>query len=119
MGIDVSIELDIWQVTPEDAKYFWDNADRGHLWEGAGIAPYATYRLVPEAFDCNGSHVSAAELRKRLPCALRLLEQRARPIYKGDDEMIDGLRRRFIDFVDFCEEIEKRTGEPVKVIASV
>lgn len=90
---------------------------KGYLREAYHGGPYATRHLCPEAFWEGGSHVWAAVLKKRLPQALVLTEERLRTLYKSSDVEIEKVKQSFRDFVALCEEKEKETGEPVLIVA--
>jgi hypothetical protein len=96
-------------------------SDVTSLWEAHHGEPYATHFLVAEAFEDMGHPVAvrAATLRERLPQALRLADKRARRIYGiAKPEDIGWLLRRFEQFVEVCERIERDSGLPVDISAT-
>jgi hypothetical protein len=93
----------------------------GYLREAYHGAPYATKFLCREAFESAACRapISAEVLRRRLPEALRLVEERERQVYEETDEHeIELIRQSFRDFVALCEAKEEETGEPVTIVAS-
>jgi hypothetical protein len=73
--------------------------------------------LAKEAFHPEeGEPIPAAVLRSRLNVAIELAKQTM--IEAGDSErQIEHAIRGYTAFVEFCEQKEKETGEPVTVIA--
>jgi hypothetical protein len=96
----------------------------GYLREAYHGEPYATHVLVPEAFDHDryphGAPIAAAELRARLPEALRVAEERERVVYHHDRFHLHTrlTRQSFRNFVELCERKERETGEPCTISAS-
>ena len=64
------------------------------------------------------AQIAAATLRERLPEALRLVAIRERDLYgETSAEEIQAIRDSYTTFVEYCERIEKLTGQPVTVVA--
>src|SRR5580765_3801213 len=77
--------------------------------------------LCREAFESRSvaAQIPAATLKERLPKALRLAEEHERG--RGGHRLEDYTERlleRYRGFVALCEEKEKETGEPVKIIVN-
>lgn len=58
------------------ADYGFDAGNVGYLREPIHGEPYATKALVPEAFRYGRARITAADLRKRLPDALHIVDAR-------------------------------------------
>jgi len=107
----------------EEQHEAWTSAaagHRGYLREAYHGEPYATRHLVPEAFegDCR-ARIPAATLRERLPETLRLAEIRQRQIYgAATREEIRPVLDSYTAFVELCERMERKTGQPVEIVAS-
>ena len=81
--------------------------------------PYATKRLVPEAFMFGRAPITAAVLQKRLPDVLHVAETREREVYGVTDaEDIDRVLKSYRDFVALCAQKEFETGHSCLIIAS-
>lgn len=122
MGIDIYAH---WKGQSEDEKAVqWQqwlsivSGSTGYLREAYHGVPYATQYLCAEAFDAGAAEISAAVLRKRLPHTLVLVERRMRRIYKSKMKAIEEVQQSFTDFVALCEQKEKETGQPVRILAS-
>lgn len=122
MGIDIYAryrgqpqeELD------EQSSYYMTGAGGGvgYLREAYHGQPYVTRFLVGEAFATGEAAIRAALLRERLPEARRLAEVRLRQVYQEtDDREIRSTQDNYTAFVEFCERIERETGEPALIIA--
>jgi hypothetical protein len=92
----------------------------GYLREAYRGGAFATWHLVPEAFEApDGVQIYAAVLRERLPEALRLAEERQHIVYGATTaEEIEPTLQSYRDFVELCERVERETGAPVTVVAS-
>jgi hypothetical protein len=90
----------------------------GYLREAYHGEPYATRHLCAEAFAEGEAAIPAATLRERLPQTLILAEERERRLYGGKEEDIRAVKQSFSDFVSLCEQKERETGVPVRIIAS-
>jgi len=123
MGIDIYARWKDQTGEEEEAQYKSGfDATVGHvgyLREAYHGEPYATRYLVSEAFESGHAYIPAKRLRARLPETLRLAEERERTIYgaKTTDE-IEPTLRSYTAFVELCERMEAKTGQPVKIIAS-
>lgn len=122
MGIDIYVH---WRGQTNKAKDKQSAAwltncagGTGYLREAYHGTPYATTFLFTEAFKTGEAQIKAAVLKKRLPHALALVEERERKLYQSTDKEIEGVKQSFRAFVALCEEKERETGEPVLVIAS-
>lgn len=123
MGIDIYTRFN--GMTKEEEKKQYTGfdvfaGDVGYLREAYHGKPYATKFLVREAFrsDNGQAKIPAKVLRRRLPKTLRLVEERERVLYGGNDESVRKLQASFLWFVEFCEKKEKETGKPVTILAS-
>ena len=92
----------------------------GYLREAYHGEPYATKYLLREAFERpDKCRIPASVLRARLPRTLELVEERARKVYgETDASWVATVKKSFVDFVELCEAKERKTGEPVLIIAS-
>jgi hypothetical protein len=92
----------------------------GYLREAYHGEPYPSRHLVAEAFDSpDGVTIAIETLRKRLPETLKLAEERERTVYNETDEAaVKRVVKQYSDFVDFCEKVERSTGQPPDIIAS-
>lgn len=124
MGIDIYARWRDQTGDEEEAQYKagFDSTvgDIGYLREAYHGEPYATRHLVPEAFEQgDGALIPATRLRERLPETLRLAEERERTIYGAKSaEDIEPTLQSYRAFVELCERMEEKTGQPVKIIAS-
>jgi len=87
----------------------------GYLYEDRCDLLMGAEALCPEALARGAARIDAKLLRERLPEALFHAEKVARII--GDEKEIEEVKRSFTDFVAFCEEKQKETGEPVLIEA--
>ena len=93
----------------------------GYLREAYHGEPYVTEYLDAEAFAGKDgfAFIPAATLRERLPETLRLAEKREREVYdETEPEEIERVLQSYRAFVELCERVERKTGKPVKIIAS-
>ena len=124
MGIDVYLRWDGQTKEEKKAQYTGFSIVHGHvgyLREAYHGEPYATRVLVQEAFDDNGSPavvIPAATLRKRLPAALKAVEERHTTIYHDSPEAIAEYKKSYEEFVALAERKEAETGKPVRVVVS-
>jgi len=100
----------------------WSSVMGGHLGylrEAYHGEPDATAYLCAEAFgkDLEGAPIPASVLRERLPHTLELVEQWEKKLYRTDPDIIAQVKKSFSDFVALCEQKEKESGEPVRIIA--
>ena len=121
MGIDIyAYSRDLGEPQEEPLWSTIDSGDHGYLREAYHCEPYATQHFVAEAFQSpEGALIPAKTLRRRLPGTLRLAEERMRKLYPdtSEDELLATLQS-FRDFVENCEEIELRTGNSARIVAS-
>ena len=92
----------------------------GCLHESYHESPYATMRLLREAFDADrqGVAISAVTLRERLPSVLEIVERwLTDPVDDEPEDKVRAFQKSLADFVDLCERRERETGEPVTIIA--
>ena len=123
MGIDIYAKWEGQTEAEKEAQYtgFDTTAGRvGYLREAYHGGQYVTQFLVKEAFDSETGKaaIPAAVLRERLPEAIKLAIKRAKEVYKQTATEDSPVVRSFTDFVELCEEQERRTGKPVTIIAS-
>jgi hypothetical protein len=92
----------------------------GYLREAYHGEPYATMFLVSEAFEAEKreAKISASVLRARLPKTIELARERAITLYGETGERARARVKSFVDFVELCEEKERKTGEAVTIVAS-
>jgi hypothetical protein len=123
MGINVYVRLS-GQTPPE----VWEHPSHTGL-SSMGIGcmireayhgePYVTRFLFREAFVTGEASIPAATLRERLPEALRLAEHRERVVYhETSPAEIRFVTGNYVAFVEFCERLERATGEPSMIVAS-
>lgn len=136
MGIDIFMK---WDGGPSFDRDGFTGAN-GYLREAYHGGPYATVRLVPEAFgsreqvaqgfgvtcdfndvarDAEGyALIPARVLRARLAQTLLTVAERYRTLY--DEVCGEGhpALRAFIEFVELAERIEAERGRPVGIYAS-
>jgi len=108
---DVAKQRDEWPGVLGGSVGYLREAYHGNL--------YATRHLVPEAFATpTGVRIPASVLRERLPETLKIATLRQKKEYgitsKND---IEPVLQSFRDFVELCERVEAKTGEPVLVLA--
>ena len=123
MGIDIYLKWKGMTKAEHNKQITGWSVEHGHagyLREAYHGGPYVTKYLLKEAFESGTEEVQipAKVLRKRLREAIRLAKQRQKEIYdedKGDD---DPVVKSFVDFVELAEKMEKKTGEPVTILAS-
>ncbi|MCU1276240.1 MAG: hypothetical protein JWO48_3671 [Bryobacterales bacterium] len=101
-------------------KYRPDYGDVGYLREPRYGEPYVTKVLVPEAIRYGRARIAAADLQRRLPEALRIVEirERAFALTKADEAAITRMQKQFRDFVSLCARKEEECGIPCMIIAS-
>ena len=120
----MTLKIKVWWRDPIEIEkdernvFFGSDGHRGLLRESYHGEPYATSDLVPEAMASGSAEIPAALLRERLPRVLELAEERQRRIYGDGDVQLDAAKRDHMEFVAFCERMEKRLGQPVTIIAS-
>jgi hypothetical protein len=123
MGIDIYAR---WKEQTENeakAQMTGFSAVHGHvgyLREAYHGEPYATTFLVKEAFDAESreAKIPASVLRARLPRTIELARERAIKVYGETGEIARARVKSFVDFVELCEEKERKTGEAVTIVAS-
>jgi hypothetical protein len=121
MGIDIyAYSRDPGEPQEEPMWSTIDSGNKGYLREAYHGEPYATKYLVLEAFQCpEGALIPAQTLRRRLPETLRLAGERTRKLYPGTSaEVFKATLQSFRDFVEFCEQVELRTGRSARIVAS-
>ena len=123
MGIDIYAEWDGMSEAEKTAQStFWLHAEcgqLGYLREAYHGEPYATRRLVPEAFMYGRARIAAATLQKRLPETLEIAERRERKVYEvTDPNDIERVLKSYRDFVALCAQKEFETGKRCLIIAS-
>lgn len=123
MGIDIYAQWDGQTDEEEKAQYCGFKVDQGgigYLREAYHGGPYATKKLVPEAFDAEGGEcrIPAALMRERLPEVIFFAKTRGLRVYGERYHDSSPEIRSFIDFVELCERKEAETGQPVMIIAS-
>ena len=124
MGIDIYAEWPHQTKKEKENQYTGFSTIHGHvgyLREAYHGEPYMTHFLLKEAFDSKTAKakISAETLRKRLPKALKIAEKRENKVYEcTDKKMIKEIQKSITDFVELCEEKEKKTGKPCTIIAS-
>lgn len=124
MGIDIYAHWKGQTEQERDEQHeVWTSAAAGHcgyLREAYHGEPYATQHLMPEAFENESrARIPAATLRERLPETLRLAEIRQRQIYDATTpEEIQPVLDSYTAFVELCERMERKTGQPVEIAAS-
>jgi hypothetical protein len=123
MGIDIYARWKEQTTKEEKAQITGFSVVHGHvgyLREAYHGEPYATKFLVKEAFESkNGeAKIPASALRARLPKTLELARERAVNVYGETGEKARATVKSFLDFVELCEEKERKTGEPVTIVAS-
>jgi hypothetical protein len=125
MGIDIYAEWNGQTKKEKKAQCTGFSTLHGHvgyLREAYHGEPYATHFLVKEAFESKDGRraaIPAAVLRRRLPKALRLVEERERAVYRETSpRRIAEVKRSFTEFVRLCVRKERETGEAVTIIAS-
>jgi len=80
--------------------------------------PFVTRFLFQEAFEAGEAPIPAATLRERLPEALRLIEQRQRSVYgEASPAAVQRVFDGYTTFIEFCERMERSTGEAVTIVA--
>lgn len=122
MGIDIYAEWDGMTEAEKHLQYTGFSIEHGHvgyLREAYHGEPYATKRLVPEAFMWGRAPISAAVLSRRLPDTFRIAEQRERQVYGVTDaKQIERVLKSYRDFVALCAQKEFETGRLCFVVAS-
>lgn len=124
MGIDIYASWEGMTKKEKEAQFTGFSVTSGHvgyLREAYHGSPYATKFLVKEAFEAENSEadIPARVLRERLPETLEIVKERERKVYNEMDEKeINKIRKSYMDFVELCEKMEKKTGKPVTILAS-
>jgi len=92
----------------------------GRLHETLYREHYPTRYLLREAFGfAFSAPIPAKVLRERLEHTLFLAEERVRnDNFFPTEADIERAQRNYRAFVEFCETVEKRTGQPVRIFAS-
>jgi len=110
MGIDIYAEGDERRGT----------TNRGYIREAYHGEPYPSFHLLPELFEAHGmTRIPSATLRERLPETLKRARERMRRVYELTDENeIEANINQYTDFVEFCEELEDKSGDPPTVSGS-
>jgi hypothetical protein len=125
MRIEISAQWDRMSVQEAAAQlsamYNGDRGDVGYLREPYFGAPYPTQALAPEAFRYGRARIAAADLQKRLPDALQLVETREQcfGFGKESDTAVQRMQKQFRDFVSLCARKEEECGIPCMIVASV
>lgn len=103
-----------------NADYGFRSGTTGYLREANLGEPFAIKTLVPEAFRYGRARVPAADLHKRLPDALHIVEarERAYALTAADEKAIVEMQQQFRDFVTLCALKEQETGIPCMIVAS-
>ena len=128
MDIEISAQWDRMSMQEAAAqlggKYNTDygvaSGEVGYLREPHHGEPYATRTLVPEAFRYGRARIAAADLQKRLPDALHIVETRERltAFNVADETAIERMQKHYRDFVALCARKEVETGIPCLIVAS-
>ena len=122
MGIDIYAQWKSMTEADFEAQMTGFSTVHGHvgyLREAYHGEPYATYVLMPEAFETGSALISAAALQERLPETLRVAEERQRVVYKETDaKQIDRMLQSYRDFVALCVRKEAEPGYPCLIVAS-
>jgi hypothetical protein len=123
MGIDIYAEWDGMSNAEREARAAeWLTTTAGHLGylrEAYHGEPYATRRLVPEAFMYGRAPIAAVTLHHRLAETLEIAERRERTLYGiTDPEAIERVLKSYRDFVALCAQKEYETGHSCLIIAS-
>ncbi len=92
--------------------------DVGYLREPYYGEPYPTQVLAPEAFRYGRARIAAADLQKRLPDALYLVETREQCFGWPNEAVIVRMQKQYRDFVALCARKEGECGIPCMIIAS-
>ena len=92
----------------------------GYLREAYHGEPYATKYLVKEAFKNKRGQakIPAERLRERLPKTIELVIERHKIVYNEKVTKRSPEVKSFTRFVELCEKMEKRNGEPTTIVAS-
>jgi hypothetical protein len=119
----MSLEIRVWRDPIEIGEhernvFFASNGHRGRLREAYCGEPYVTSDLVREAIASGSAEIPAAVLSERLARVLELAQERQRRVYGDGPVQLDAAQRDHVEFVSFCERMEKRLGQPVTIIAS-
>src|ERR1700688_2510912 len=119
MRIDIHAEWDGMTDAEKNAQVTRFDGTAGCLHEAYHGEPYATRRLVPEAFMYGRARISAVSLQQRLQETLEVAERRERKLYGATSvEDIEHVLKRYRDFVALCAQKEFETGHPCLIIAS-
>ena len=90
------------------------DGDEGEASGGTYIPPYLLSE-VQDVASTEGVPLPAKVLRERLPKALEIARDRERELYDSDEERIEEVCRKITAFVEFCERVERETGEPATI----
>lgn len=103
------------------AKFSGDRGEVGYLSEPYWGEPYPIQALAPEAFRYGRARIAAADLQKRLPDALDMVEARELCFAVTEAELAatQRMQQQFRDFVSLCARKEEECGIPCMIIASV
>jgi hypothetical protein len=125
MGIDIYA---VWKGQTEEeracqlaVRLLSEEREIGYLREPYHGEPNATRFLFREAFASKTGEapIPAKTLRKRLPHALKLIEQRELKIYHMTDwHEIHAMEDSYISFVELCERKERQKRAPVLIRTS-
>jgi len=123
VGIDIYAK---WrnQTKEEEQKQYTgfriDVGSVGYLREAYHGEPYATRHIVKEAFKNKSgkAKIPAKKLRERLQETIELVKLRHKTVYNERITIRSPYVKSYIQFVELCEKMEKRNGEPVTIIAS-
>ena len=108
------------QLSGKFSTAYGDYGSVGYLREPHHGEPYATRTLVPEAFRYGRARIAAADLQKRLPDALHIVETRERltAFNSADEAAIERMQKHYRDFVALCARKEIQSGIPCMIVAS-
>ena len=92
----------------------------GSLYEPYYGQPYPLKALAPEAFRYGRARIAAADLERRLPDALHIVETREECFGFGEETKaaIQRVQKQFRDFVALCARKEEECGIPCMIVAS-
>lgn len=98
-----------------NVSYGIDAGCTGYLREPYYGEPYPTRALAPEAFRYGRARIAAADLQKRLPDALYMVE--TRELCFGSEAAVARIQEQYRDFVALCARKEQECGIPCMIIA--
>jgi hypothetical protein len=126
MGIDIYMRWD--GITEQEKQsqltgFSVTSGHLGYLREAYHGGPYATKKLVPEAFEAEDAgyeaQISAELMRARLPEVIETCLHREQHVYGKTNVTKDSpIALAFVQFVELAEKQEAATGIPVTVRAS-